>query len=142
VIRITAVQVMVHDQDEALDFYTKKLGMEVRTDATVPGEHGFRWLTVGPVGQPDVELVLMGIPGPPFIDTETADQMRKLMAQGAASTVFLSTDDCKATYEELRSRGVEFVQPPEEQPYGVESGLRDPSGNYIRLTQPRVPAGT
>jgi predicted enzyme related to lactoylglutathione lyase len=135
-IRIAAVQVLVHDQDEALAFYTEKLGMEVRVDATTPE---FRWLTVGPVGQPDMEIALMA-PGPPFMDSETADQARSMMSKGVAGTVFLATDDCYAAYEELTSRGVEFIQPPEERPYGIESGLRDPSGNYIRLTQARASA--
>ncbi len=137
-IRITAAQVLVHDQDEAVAFYTEKLGMEVRVDATVPGTDGFRWLTVGPVGQPDMSLVLTAIPGPPFMDLETAEQVRSLMAKGSAATIFLSTDDLHALYEELTGRGVEFVQPPEERPYGIESGLRDPSGNFIRLTQDRA----
>jgi predicted enzyme related to lactoylglutathione lyase len=136
-IRINAVQVLVHDQDEALAFYTEKLGMEVRVDATTPE---FRWLSVGPVGQPDLSIALMA-PGPPFMDPETADQVRGAMAKGVAGTVFLATDDCYAAYEEFTSRGVEFVQPPEERPYGIESGFRDPSGNYIRLTQDRERAG-
>jgi predicted enzyme related to lactoylglutathione lyase len=79
----------------------------------------------------------MAVPGSPFIAPDMAEQVRELMAKGAVGIVFLNTDDCQATYEELTSRGVEFVQPPEERPYGVESGFRDPSGNYIRLTQSR-----
>ena len=134
-LRITAAQLLVHDQDEALAFYAEKLGMEVRGDYTMP-QMGFRWLTVGPAGQPDMEIVLMA-PGPPFMDAETADRARNLLALGAGGTIFLTTDDCHAAYEELTSRGVEFVQPPEERPYGIESGFRDPSGNYIRLTQDR-----
>lgn len=136
-LKVNAVQVFVHDQDEALAFYTQKLGMEVRVDATTPD---FRWLTVGPVGQPELEIVLMALPSPPFIDADTAEVIRGAMAKGATATIFLSTDDCLATYDELTARGVEYVQPPEERPYGWESGLRDPSGNYIRLTQDRVPA--
>ena len=97
----------------------------------------FRWLTVGPVGQPDVSIVLMAIPGPPVMDPETAEQVRTLMAKGFAGTVFLTTDDCHAAYEELRGRGVEFTEPPEERPYGIDSGFRDPSGNSIRMTQVR-----
>ncbi len=136
--KVNAAQVLVHDQDEALAFYAEKLGMEVRADYAVP-DMGFRWLTVGPVGQPDMEIVLMA-PGPPFMDPSTADQAKELLATGVGGTIFLNTDDCRATYEELTSRGVEFVQPPEERPYGIESGFRDPSGNYIRLTQDRKPA--
>ncbi len=132
--RIATAQLWVHDQDEALAFYTRKLGLEVRADVTLP-EMGFRWLTVGPVGQPEPAIVLMAIPGPPVMDPESADQVRNLVAKGFAGTVFLTTDDIQATYEELKGRGVEFVDPPEERPYGIDSSFRDPSGNHIRLTQ-------
>jgi predicted enzyme related to lactoylglutathione lyase len=135
-IRIASAQVWVHDQDEALAFYTQRLGMEVRADVTLP-EMNFRWLTVGPAGQPDVSIVLMAIPGPPVMDAETAEQVRALMAKGFAGTIFLTTDDCHAAYEALRARGVEFVDPPEERPYGIDSSFRDPSGNHMRLTQVR-----
>jgi len=136
-IRIANAQVWVHDQDVALRFYTEKLGMEVRADVSLPELGGFRWLTVGPAGQPDFAIVLMAIPGAPVVDAETAEQIRTLMAKGFAGTVFLTTDDCRATYEELSRRGVEFTEPPEERPYGIDAGLRDPSGNSIRLTQVR-----
>jgi predicted enzyme related to lactoylglutathione lyase len=136
-IRIANAQVWVHDQDVALRFYTEKLGMEVRADVSLPELGGFRWLTVGPAGQPDFAIVLMAIPGAPVVDAETAEQIRALMAKGFAGTVFLTTDDCRATYEELSRRGVEFTEPPEERPYGIDSGFRDPSGNSIRLTQVR-----
>jgi predicted enzyme related to lactoylglutathione lyase len=133
--KIANAQVWVHDQDEALAFYTEKLGMEVRSDVTL-GELGdFRWLTVGPAGQDDVGIALMAIPGAPMMDDETVEQVRTLMAKGYAGTVFLTTDDCQASYEELKARGVEFTTPPEEVPYGVDSGFRDPSGNNFRLTQ-------
>jgi predicted enzyme related to lactoylglutathione lyase len=138
-IRIANAQLWVHDQDAALAFYTQKLGMEVRADATLP-EMDFRWLAVGPVGQPDVAIVLMAIPGAPVMDAETSAQVRNLMAKGFAGTVFLTTDDCQAAYEELSERGVEFVEEPEERPYGIDSSFRDPSGNHIRLTQVREPA--
>ena len=141
-IRIAVAQVWVHDQQEALDFYTKKLGMEVRADVSFPEMGEFRWLTVGPPGQEDVAIVLMPIPGPPVMDSETADQVRTVMAKGFAGTVFLATDDCQKSYEELRARGVEFTEPPEQRPYGIDSGFRDPSGNSIRLTQVmNVPVG-
>jgi catechol 2,3-dioxygenase-like lactoylglutathione lyase family enzyme len=133
--KIATAQLWVHDQDEALDFYTKKLGMEVRSDVTLPELGDFRWLTVGPAGQPDIAIVLMAIPGPPVMDTDTAEQVRSLMAKGFAGTVFLTTDDCRAEYEELKGRGVEFTEAPEERPYGIDSAFRDPSGNSIRLTQ-------
>ena len=135
--QLTQVQVWVHDQDEALAFYTQKLGMELREDVTVPEMGNFRWLTVGLPGQSDVAIALLAIPGPPVFDAQTAEQLRALVAKGAASGLFLSTDDCKATYEELKSRGVEFQQEPTEQPYGIDAALRDPSGNQIRIAQRR-----
>jgi len=103
---------------------------------TLP-ELSFRWLAVGPAGQPDVAIVLMAIPGPPVMDAETAEQVRELMGKGFAGTIFLTTDDCQASYEELKGRGVTFVEQPEERPYGIDSAFRDPSGNNIRLTQVR-----
>jgi predicted enzyme related to lactoylglutathione lyase len=136
-IRIANAQLWVHDQDEALAFYTQKLGMEVRSDVTLAEMGDFRWVSVGPVGQPDVAIVLMAVPGPPVMDSETADQVRSLVAKGFAGTIFLATDDCHAAYEELTGRGVEFVEQPEERPYGIDSSFRDPSGNHIRLTQVR-----
>lgn len=134
-LKIANAHLWVHDQDEALAFYTQKLGMEVRIDATMPEMGDFRWLTIGPVGQPDVSIVLMAIPGPPIMDSDTAEQVRELMAKGFAGTVFLTTEDCQAEYEKLAARGVEFTEAPAERPYGVDSGLRDPSGNAIRITQ-------
>ena len=134
---IANAQLWVHDQDEALAFYTQKLGMQVRADVTLPEMGNFRWLAVGPTGQPDFAIVLMAIPGPPMMDAETADQVRSLTAKGFSGTVFLATDDCRASYEELKARGVEFSEEPEERPYGIDSGFRDPSGNNLRLTQVR-----
>ncbi len=136
-IKIANAQLWVHDQDDALAFYTQKLGMEVRGDVTLAEMGNFRWLTVGPAGQPDFAIVLMAIPGPPVMDPETAEQVRTLMAKGFAGTVFLTTDDCHASYEELKARGVEFTEQPEDRPYGIDSGFRDPSGNSLRLTQVR-----
>jgi predicted enzyme related to lactoylglutathione lyase len=133
--RIANAQLWVNDQDEAVEFYTKKLGMEVRADVTLPEMGGFRWLTVGPAEQPDIAIVLMPVPDPPMIDAETGAKVRELMAKGVAGTIFLTTDDCQASYEELRSRGVEFVETPEQRPYGIDAGFRDPSGNHFRLTQ-------
>jgi uncharacterized glyoxalase superfamily protein PhnB len=134
-IRIANAQLWVHDQDEALEFYTKKLGMEVRADVTLPELGDFRWLTVSPPGQEDFSIVLMAIPGPPVMDAETRKQVEELMGKGFAGTVFLTTEDVRADYEELSKRGVEFTEPPEERPYGIDTGLRDPSGNSLRLTQ-------
>jgi uncharacterized glyoxalase superfamily protein PhnB len=141
-IKIGTTQLWVHDQDEALAFWTKKVGMEMRSDVTMAELGDFRWLTVGPAGQPDIEIVLMAIPGPPVMDAETADQVRDLMSKGFAGTVFLTTEDCQASYEELKGRGVEFTEEPEERPYGIDAGFRDPSGNSIRLTQIRELAAT
>lgn len=133
-INIGSVQLWVHDQDEALAFWTEKVGLELRADATLP-EMDFRWLSVGPPNQPEISIVLMAIPGPPFVDDVTKGKLDDLIAKGFAGTVFLTTDDCRARYEELAARGVEFTELPEERPYGIDCGFRDPSGNSIRLTQ-------
>jgi len=134
-IRIGTAQLWVHDQDEALRFYTEKVGLEIRQDVTVPEMGNFRWLTVGPPQQDDIAIVLMAIPGPPLMDADTERQVRDLVAKGFAGTVFLSTDDCRASYKELVARGVEFTEEPEDRPYGVDAGFRDPSGNQIRVIQ-------
>ena len=139
-IKIANAQLWVHDQDEALAFYTEKLGFQVQSDVTLDEMDGFRWLTVGPPNQEDVSITLMAIPGQPVMDETTADQVRDLMAKGFAGTVFLTTDDCQASYEELKARGVEFTEAPEKRPYGIDSGFRDPSGNSFRLTQVQLPA--
>ena len=138
--KIANAQLWVHDQDEALAFYTEKLGMEVRNDVTLAELGDFRWLTVAPPGQEDFAIVLMAIPGPPLVDDETGHQIEALMGRGFAGTVFLTTDDCQASYEELKARGVEFTEQPEQRPYGIDSGFRDPSGNSFRLTQVMLPA--
>lgn len=135
-IRIANAQLWVHDQEEALSFWTEKAGMEVRTDVTLPEMGNFRWLTVSPPGQEDVAITLMAIPGPPVMDEKTAKQVQELMAKGFAGTVFLTTDDVRADYETLKDRGVEFTDELEERPYGTDCGFRDPSGNSIRLTEP------
>ena len=136
-IKLSNSQLWVHDQDEALAFYTDKLGWEVRADVTVPELGNFRWLTVGPPAQPDIAVTLMAIPGPPIMDAASAKQLRDLLGKGFAGTLFLTTDDVHASYEELKARGVEFLEEPEERPYGIDSGFRDPSGNQFRLTQVR-----
>ena len=136
-IRIANAQLWVHDQDEALAFYTQKLGWDVTVDVTVPELGNFRWLTVAPPGQEDFSVVLMAIPGEPVLDGETAEEVRTLMGKGFAGTVFLTTDDCQASFEALRDRGVEFTEEPSERPYGIDCGFRDPSGNHLRLTQVR-----
>jgi catechol 2,3-dioxygenase-like lactoylglutathione lyase family enzyme len=140
-IKISTTQLWVHDQDAALAFYTEKLGMEVRADVTLPEMGDFRWLTVSPAGQEDIAIVLMAIPGQPVLDDETAEQVRSLMAKGFAGTVFLTTDDVYGDYETLKARGVEFSEAPEQRPYGIDAGFRDPSGNSFRLTQVLQTAG-
>jgi catechol 2,3-dioxygenase-like lactoylglutathione lyase family enzyme len=133
--QLTHVNVWVHDQDEALAFYTDKLGMELRADVTVPEMGGFRWLTVGVPGQTDVALALLPVPGPPVFDAETEKALKTLVAKGAAGGLFFSTDDVQGSYEELKGRGVEFSQEPTKQPYGIDAGFRDPSGNQIRMAE-------
>jgi catechol 2,3-dioxygenase-like lactoylglutathione lyase family enzyme len=135
--QLTNTQVWVHDQEEALEFYTEKLGLELREDVTVPELGNFRWLSVGVPGQPDIAITLMAIPGPPVFDAETQDAVKTLVAKGVATGLFFATDDIQATYEELKGRGVEFQQEPTEQPYGVDAGFRDPSGNQMRVAQRR-----
>jgi catechol 2,3-dioxygenase-like lactoylglutathione lyase family enzyme len=132
--QLTHTQIWVHDQDEALAFYTEKLGMELREDVTVPELGNFRWLTVGVPGQ-DVAIALLAVPGAPVFDEDTRKHIQALLAKGAAGGLFFSTDDIQASYEELRGRGVEFLQEPTEQPYGVDAGFRDPSGNQFRMAQ-------
>jgi catechol 2,3-dioxygenase-like lactoylglutathione lyase family enzyme len=138
--RIAHTQLWVHDQDEALAFYTQKLGFEVRADVSLPEMGDFRWLTVGPPGQDDFAIVLMAIPAAPVMDAESREETRALVSKGFAGTVFLTTDDVYASYDELKARGVEFTEAPEERPYGIDSGFRDPSGNSFRLTQVREEA--
>ena len=133
-IKINSAQLWVNDQEEALAFYTDKLGFEVREDVTVPELGNFRWLSVGVPGQ-DVAIVLMAVPGAPVFDDETRQQILDLLAKGAAGGLFFTTEDCRASYEELAGRGVEFTQEPTEQPYGVDAGFRDPSGNQFRMVQ-------
>lgn len=133
-LKIASAHLWVHDQDVALKYWTEKVGMEVRQDVSLP-DLGFRWLTVGPPGQDDVSVVLMAIPGPPVMDEATRTQVAEVMAKGFAGTVFLTTEDCQAAHEEMKSRGVEFTEEPHDMPYGIDCGFRDPSGNSVRLTQ-------
>ncbi|MEO6570715.1 MAG: VOC family protein [Ilumatobacteraceae bacterium] len=133
--RIHSTQIWVHDQDEALEFWTNKVGMELRSDVTLPEMGDFRWLTVGWADQSDVSLVLMKVPGPPMVDEAVSGAIADLMGMGYAGTIFLATDDCQKTYEEMSDRGVEFVDAPFDTPYGIDSSFRDPSGNSIRVSQ-------
>ena len=135
-IKIASAHLWVHDQEVALKYWTEKVGMEVRQDVSLPDlDATFRWLTVGPRGQDDVSIVLMAVPGPPLMDQATQNQVLDLTAKGFAGTVFLTTDDCQAAYEEMVARGVEFTDAPEKRPYGIDAGFRDVSGNSLRLTQ-------
>jgi catechol 2,3-dioxygenase-like lactoylglutathione lyase family enzyme len=129
--------IWVLDQDEALDFYVGKLGFEIHTDAQL---EFMRWLTVNVPGRPEHELVLM-VPGPPALDPDTAEEVKQLLGKGAGAGFIVTTDDCRATYEELVAKGVEFNEEPVERFYGIDVGLRDPFGNPLRITQPaEVPA--
>ena len=132
---INVSQIFVLDQDEALDFYVGKLGLEVHTDVDL----GFmRWLTVNVPGHPDREILLER-PGPPSMDEDTAAQVRELVSKGVmGGWVGFVTDDCRKTYDELAARGVEFTDGPNEQPYGIDAGIRDPFGNKLRFVQPRA----
>ncbi|MCA9630136.1 MAG: VOC family protein [Myxococcales bacterium] len=130
--RLSTATVYVLDQDSALDFYTNKLGMEVRTDARM-GD--FRWLTVGARSQPDLELVLMPIQQSPMWDEKRVETMRELVQAGAFGIGVLRTDDCKRTYDELSAKGVKFRGPPTERPWGLEAMLLDDSGNWFSLLQ-------
>jgi catechol 2,3-dioxygenase-like lactoylglutathione lyase family enzyme len=132
--RLTAVGIWVTDQEEALAFYTGPLGFELREDVTLPEFGGYRWLTVGPPGQPDIALIL-NVPGAPLFDEETTAQVGAVLAKGGMGGMMLACDDCRAAFEELSARGVEFHQEPVEQPYGIDAGFRDPFGNSFRLVQ-------
>lgn len=134
-IQVTSAQLWVHDQDAALEWYTKCLGFEVRADVTVPELDNYRWLTVGAPGQDEIEIVLNVVPGEPIFSEDTRERILELLSRGASGGIFLTTDDIHADYEELRARGVEFTQEPTEVPYGIDSGFRDPSGNAFRLAQ-------
>ena len=133
-IKIANAQFWVHDQDEALAFYTRVLGWDVRADVTMDEWH-FRWLVVNPPGQEEVGLVLMAVPGQPLLDEESGAHLADLVAKGAGGTLFLETDDCQKAYDDLSARGVIFNDPPTKQPYGIDTSFRDPSGNNIRLTE-------
>jgi catechol 2,3-dioxygenase-like lactoylglutathione lyase family enzyme len=136
--RVSHVNIWVHDQDEALAFFTQKLGFEVREDVTLEQFGNYRWLTVGPAQQPDLHFIL-SLPGPPAIDEQTAEQLTALVARGAVSgggSVIFNSDDVQATFEDLRARGVEFTQEPMERSYGIDAAFRDPSGNAYRIMQP------
>lgn len=134
-IAITTAQVWVLDQDEAVAFWTERLGFEIREDVTAPELGDFRWVTVGAPGQESPTLVLMAIPGPPVFPDSTVAEIRSLLAKGHSGGIFMVTDDVQKFYEEASARGVEFVDLPERRPYGIDCGFRDPSGNSYRVMQ-------
>ena len=129
---VTHSRLYVLGQDEALDFCVRKLGLEVNADVDL---HFMRWLTIVVPGQPDPE-VLLEVPGPPALDPATAEQVAELVGKGALGLLILTTDDCRATYEELRAKDVEFTDEPAERFYGIDCALPDPFGNQIRIGQP------
>ncbi len=133
-ITIANAQFWVHDQGEALAFYRDVLGWEVRADVSME-DWTFRWLAVGPPGQPEVGLVLMPVPGPPVLTAADSAALADLVSKGGGGTLFLQTEDCRAAYDELSARGVAFTEPPTARPYGIDTSFRDPSGNSVRLTQ-------
>jgi uncharacterized glyoxalase superfamily protein PhnB len=132
---LSTTQLWVHDQDVALAFWTDTVGFEVKEDVTVAEMGNFRWLTVAPKGQADCSIVLMAIPGPPVMDETTRGQVQDLMSKGFAGALFFTTDDAQAVYDTLVARGVEMTDKPTEQPYGIDFGFRDPSGNTVRVAQ-------
>jgi uncharacterized glyoxalase superfamily protein PhnB len=135
---LSTTQVWVHDQDEALAFWTEKVGFEVKEDVTIAELGNFRWLTVGPKGQQGTAIVLMAIPGAPVMDDATKAQVEDLMAKGFATALFFTTDDVHAVYDQLVANGADVLEKPVEQPYGLDFGFRDPSGNHFRVAQ-RIP---
>jgi catechol 2,3-dioxygenase-like lactoylglutathione lyase family enzyme len=131
--KLSHTSVYVLDQDSAYDFYVNKLGLEVRTDARMDG--GYRWLTVGPKGQPDLEIVLMPVQAGPMIDEERAAKVRELIQAGTFGIGVLETNDVRRDCEDLKAKGVQLMQEPREQFYGIEALVRDDSGNWFSLTQ-------
>jgi catechol 2,3-dioxygenase-like lactoylglutathione lyase family enzyme len=134
--RLSHVTLFVNNQEEARDFYINKLGFEVRTDHTM--DNGFRWLTVGPKSQPDLEIVLMEPKPGPMLDDEAAQAVRLLLKKGVLGSGVFQVDDCRRTYEELRKKGVQFAGAPEERFYGIEAVMKDGLGNWFSMTQPKA----
>ena len=130
--RMSHTTVWVLNQDQARDFYVDKLGFEVRQDVKMGP---FRWLTVSPKGQTDLEMILMPIGASPMMEQATADAVRGLVEKGALGPGVLEVDDCAKTYDELRAKGVVFLGPPKQQPYGIEMMMRDNSGNWFSVVE-------
>jgi predicted enzyme related to lactoylglutathione lyase len=133
--RLSHATIYVLDQEEALKFYRDKLGFEVRMDNSM--DNGFRWLTVGPKTQPDLELILMPAKENPMMSADKVARLREMIADGSMGTGVLQVDDCQKTYEELVAKGVEFIYPPTERFYGIEALLKDNSGNWFSMCQPK-----
>jgi catechol 2,3-dioxygenase-like lactoylglutathione lyase family enzyme len=131
--RLSHATVYVLDQQKALEFYRDKLGFEVRNDATM--DNGFRWVTVGPKTQPDLEIILMAVKESPMFPADKVAQLRALIESGSMGAGVLEVDDCHKTYEELNAKGVEFMSPPTDRFYGIEALMRDNSGNWFSMTQ-------
>ena len=132
--RLSHTTLYVLNQDSARDFYVNKLGFEVRMDGKM--DNGFRWLTVSPKGQPDLQIILMQVDGP-NIQPEVATVIRGLLTQGKINGGVLQTSDCRKTYQELKAKGVDFPSPPKEQFYGIEAIMKDDSGNWFSMTEPK-----
>lgn len=133
--KMSHVTLFVNNQDEAKKFYVDKLGFDVRTDATMDG--GFRWLTVGPKEQPDLEIVLIEPKVSPMLDEESAAAIRTLLKKGMLGAGVFQVDDCRKTYDELKRKGVHFKGAPEERFYGTEAIMSDGLGNWFSMTQPK-----
>jgi catechol 2,3-dioxygenase-like lactoylglutathione lyase family enzyme len=136
--KLSHATLFVEDQDAAKDFYVNKLGFDVRMDETM--DNGFRWLTVAPKGQPDLQIVLMKVAvNPFFLDAESVTALQLLLKKGVLGAGVFQTADCRKTYEELSAKGVEFKSPPQDRFYGTEAVFNDNCGNWFSLTQPKGP---
>lgn len=131
--KLSHTPIFVDDYDRALDFYVGKLGMEVRSDQTMPGGT-FRWLTIAPKGQ-DIEIVLMKVDAIPNLAPGDAEAIRGLQRRGALGAGVLVTDDCRKTHQELAAKGVEFISQPKDEFYAIEALFKDPFGNWFSMTQ-------
>ncbi len=133
--KLSTTQVWVRDQEEALSFWIDKVGFEVKEDVTIAELGNFRWLTVGPKGDDGTTIVLMAVPGQPVMDDATKSAVESLVAKGFATGLFFTTDDAQGEYDRLSAAGVEVLDKPMQQPYGLDFGFRDPSGNHYRVAQ-------
>ena len=132
--KMSHATIFVNNQNDALEFYRDKLGFRVHTDAMVGPD--FRWLTMCTNDQPDFEIILMEPKAGMLMEEESAGQVRSLLAKGVLGAGVFNTDDCRATYEQMKAKGVQFKSEPAERPYGIEAVFCDNSGNWFSLTQP------